>query len=146
MLCNMKYLSGSAGETEKIGYNLASQAEGGEVYLLYGDLGAGKTTFMHGFINYFLPQKRVLSPTFIIVRHYEIHHELIKNLFHIDLYRLANTKEIKDVGIPEMLNKPDTVVAVEWAEKIEDLKPDKRTEVYIKVKEKSQREIKVISY
>src|SRR3990167_9714860 len=86
----MKYTTGSPRETSDLGRALAARLCGGEVVCLYGDLGSGKTTFISGVINFFRPKTRVLSPTFIIVRHYRFDKAPVKNFLHADLYRLDN--------------------------------------------------------
>jgi tRNA A37 threonylcarbamoyladenosine biosynthesis protein TsaE len=94
---------------------------------------------MNGFVNFFLPGKRVLSPTFIIVRNYFINHNGIKNILHADLYRLETGRDVQSLGLAEFLGKPDTIVAIEWAEK---MKNDKRSlDFKFKVLDNDLREI-----
>ena len=123
------YITGTPIETKQLAKKIASKFTGGEVVCLYGDLGAGKTVFAQGMINYFLPKKRVLSPTFIIVRHYQINHELIKRLLHIDLYRMTSIKEIMELEFFEFMHKEDTIIAIEWAEKLGNYLPQNRIDI-----------------
>lgn len=134
------YITNNPEETKKLAQKIVSQFTGGEVVCLYGDLGAGKTVFVQGMMEYFLPEKRVLSPTFIIVRHYAIAHNKIKRFLHIDLYRMKDVKEIKELEFFEFLHEADTVVAVEWAEKMKDLLPQKRIDIKLEtLKDQSRR-------
>ena|SRR3990167_10028432 len=137
----MEYITNDARQTRKLGEKQASLLKGGEVLCLFGELGAGKTTFISGLINYFKPNTRVLSPTFIIVRHYRIDHIKIKNIYHIDLYRLDDLAAIIDLGILELFNKPDNIIAIEWPEKMKQLLPKDRIKIEFKVLEKDRRKI-----
>lgn len=113
------YTTSNSDETAKVGAKLASQLRGGEVVCLTGPLGSGKTTFVTGFIRHFLPDARVLSPTFTLVRQYQTNHPTIKHIYHLDLYRLKERADVAGLGVEEYMNKPDTVVLIEWPEKLE---------------------------
>src|SRR3989339_1119927 len=101
----MKYITWSARETSNLGRELAARLKGGEVVCLYGNLGSGKTTFISGVVNYFKPKTRVLSPTFIIVRHYRFNKPPVKNLLHADLYRLEDKPSIEALGLADFLHQ-----------------------------------------
>jgi len=139
----MDYISNSPQETKNLATNLASKLGGGEVLCLYGELGAGKTTFTAGIINYFKPGARVPSPTFIIVRHYEIQNRAVKNIFHVDLYRLEKNQNVISLGLDEFINKSDTLILIEWADYLIDFRPDKRIDLYFNIKNENQRLIKI---
>lgn len=130
-------------DTKRLGMKIASQLDGGDVICLYGDLGAGKTTFVNGMVNFFLPGKRVLSPTFIIVRHYLINHNNLRHFLHVDLYRLKNLPEIESLGLEDYFHKSDTIMAIEWPERMKDLLTDKIIEVRFSGIEENVREIKI---
>lgn len=140
----MIYTSVSTENTKQLGRKLASQLKEGEVLCLYGDLGAGKTTFIQGFIKFFLPQKRVLSPTFIIVRHYRVPSKEVTNIYHIDLYRMKSERQIQDIGLSQLFGNPDTVVFIEWAEKLGNLMPKKRIDIRFEMLEEQKRRITII--
>lgn len=131
-------------ETVLAGRNLAATLKGGETLLLYGDLGSGKTTFTGGLISFFLPGKRVLSPTFIIARHYPVRHEKIHNIIHVDLYRLEKDDLIKHMDFMEFINRPDTVTVIEWAEKMINTIPEKPVRIYFRDQGTDHREIEVM--
>lgn len=139
----MNYISNNTRESKEIARNLASNLKGGEVICLYGELGAGKTVFVQGMLEYLLPGKRVLSPTFIIVRHYKVNHKIIKYFIHVDLYRTSNIKEIKDLEFFEFIHKPDSIVAIEWAEKLGNLLPEKKIDIDIKNIDENKRIINI---
>lgn len=139
----MDYISKSPQQTIGVGREIASKITSGEVICLCGDLGAGKTTFIHGFVDYFLPGKRIISPTFIIVRHYPIKHRQIKNIYHVDLYRIEKESEILTLGLSEWINKPDSLVLIEWAEKMGNFLPKKRMDIKFEIKSENERMINI---
>ena len=99
-------------ETIAAGERLASRLKGGDVVLLYGDLGAGKTAFVRGLaLGLGAPGGDVSSPTFTLVQEYRGR----VTLYHVDLYRLE-PKEVDDLGLDELV-LGDGVVAIEWAER-----------------------------
>lgn len=138
-----KIITNNINDTKRLAGELAASLKGGEVVCLYGELGAGKTVFVQGMMEYFLPGKRVLSPTFIIVRHYTINHKTIKKFLHIDLYRLSEQKEIRELEFLEYLNNSEIVVAIEWAEKMQNLLPKQRIDIRIETLSNDNRMISI---
>lgn len=116
---SQKIISHSPEETRSIAGHLAQTLRGEEVICFSGELGAGKTTFISGLISYFLPHARVLSPTFTLIRTYQTNHPVIKEIFHLDLYRLHDAAALDQIGISEMLHRPDGVTLIEWPERLE---------------------------
>ncbi|MCC7417183.1 MAG: tRNA (adenosine(37)-N6)-threonylcarbamoyltransferase complex ATPase subunit type 1 TsaE [Acidobacteria bacterium] len=103
----------SAAGTAAVGRLVAARLEPGSVVLLCGDLGAGKTAFVKGLAEGLgVPPEEVSSPTFTLVQEYRGGRLL---LYHVDLYRLNDPREIEDLGLDEIA--ADGVLAVEWAEK-----------------------------
>jgi tRNA threonylcarbamoyladenosine biosynthesis protein TsaE len=116
----MKYISKTEIETYQIAAKIAKKLKGGEIIALEGDLGAGKTTFVRGLARAFGIKQNVTSPTFVLMKIYEIGNKKyeIRNLVHVDCYRLDEVQELFYLGIEEYLNKPAMVVIIEWADKI----------------------------
>jgi len=118
------------------------------VLALTGDLGSGKTTFVQGFAQGLGIKTRIISPTFIIVRKYELrftNYDLrIRNFYHIDLYRLEENveREIINLGVDEIWNTSGNIVAIEWAEKIKNVIPKNAT--WIKFESLGENERRVI--
>ena len=133
-------------ETVQVGREFAATLKGGEVACLYGDLGAGKTVFVKGVIGYFIPGKRVLSPTFIIVRHYSVKNTTVEEIIHIDLYRIDSQKDMESIGLRQFLHKPGSVVLIEWAQKLGVYLPQKRIDVKISHMGETGRVFEVNSY
>ncbi len=123
------YLSKSPEETKKIAADLAGRIlkskPKAKAFLigLVGDLGGGKTTFMQGFARGLGLKKKILSPTFVIMKRFNIKHPLFVNLYHLDCYRIKKAKEILDLGIKEIMEKPQSIVLIEWADKIKKALP-----------------------
>lgn len=84
---------------------------------LSGELGSGKTTFVQGLAQRLGIPYRVLSPTFLVVREYELT-KIYDQLVHIDLYNLQKLAEVKDLGLDQILTTPTNIVVIEWIEKI----------------------------
>ena len=139
----MFYISDSSDCTRQLGWEIAAKIKGWEVLCLYGELGAGKTTFTQGLIDFFLPKKRVLYPTFIIVRHYRPVHKQIKNIYHVDLYRMNSESEIVGLGLSEFMHRPDTIVLFEWTERLGKLLPKKRVDIKFSIINNRERKIEV---
>ena len=131
---NHPFITASPQETARIGQEFGNyvREKGSHVVCLYGDLGSGKTTFVQGVGKALGIGSRLLSPTFFIVRRYTIP-QSIGFLYHIDLYRIADEKELTDLGIPEILRDPDSIVCFEWAEKLGRLLPKERIDVRLSV-------------
>ncbi len=108
----LKLISHSAEETQRLGTELGQLAKAGDVLLLVGDLGTGKTCLTQGVAWGLGIDDYTLSPTFVLIREYEGR----LPLYHIDFYRLDLIEEIIDLGIDEYLYGSGLCV-VEWAEK-----------------------------
>ncbi len=103
----------SAEETISLGRRVGGLVRPGEVLLLVGDLGTGKTTFVQGLAEGLGVDDRALSPTFTMVHAYEGGRY---PLVHVDLYRCTSPAEVFDLGLDELF-EPPSVAAVEWGEK-----------------------------
>ncbi|HYD36767.1 MAG TPA: tRNA (adenosine(37)-N6)-threonylcarbamoyltransferase complex ATPase subunit type 1 TsaE [Allosphingosinicella sp.] len=99
--------------TEALGRRLAAQLRPGDVVALFGDLGAGKTTFARGILAGVGHRGEVASPTFPIVIPYEA---LAVPVWHVDLYRIENEDEMEELGLDEALR--DGALIVEWPERM----------------------------
>jgi len=148
----VKIITNSSRETKKLGKvlaedilkrNLKKQAF---VIGLIGDLGGGKTTFLQGFAKELGIRTRILSPTFVIIKRFEIQNSRFKNFYHIDCYRIEKPKEILKLGFADIIKDPQNIVAIEWAEKIQKILPKEMLILKFKFLEKNKREIKISGY
>ena len=112
----VEFVTNSKLETEELGARLAARLEPGAVVAFTGDLGAGKTAFTRGLARGLGIPDRVTSPTFTIVNEYEGGR---LPLFHFDMYRLASSEELFDIGWEDYLVRGG-VCAVEWSENVSD--------------------------
>ena len=112
----MEYITNSPEETEKVGAALAQKLNPGTILAYRGDLGAGKTAFTRGLAKGLGCKELVTSPTYTIVNEY-LGGRL--PLFHFDMYRLASSDDLWDIGWEDYLDRCG-ICAVEWSENVED--------------------------
>jgi tRNA threonylcarbamoyladenosine biosynthesis protein TsaE len=112
VMSSLKQISHSPEETRNLGVKLGELAQPGDIYLLSGNLGAGKTCLTQGIAWGLGSREYALSPTFVLMR--EIEGRL--SLYHIDLYRLDRIEEVSDLGLDDYLYGQGLCV-IEWAEK-----------------------------
>jgi tRNA threonylcarbamoyladenosine biosynthesis protein TsaE len=106
----LKFITHSAEQTQKVGISIGKLAEPGDLFLLIGDLGTGKTCLTQGIAYGLDIQEYTLSPSFVIMR--ELHGRL--PMYHMDFYRLENIAEISDLGLDDYLFGKGVCV-IEWA-------------------------------
>lgn len=131
-------VTASEDETSRAGQTLAAALRPGDVVLLYGELGAGKTAFVRGLARGLAaPDADVSSPTFTLIQEYAGDRA---TLYHVDLYRLE-PREVDDLGLEELVSG-DGIVAIEWAERWAG-RPDDAWEVTIEDVGEDSRAIRV---
>ena len=104
------------------------------IVALHGDLGAGKTTFTQGFARGLGINRRLISPTFVIMRRYAIptakgKTTRFKNLYHIDAYRLKNPDGLETLGLKVIFSDPTAIILIEWPENIKKILPAKTIKI-----------------
>lgn len=119
----------SAEETRAIGERLGRRLRAGDVVLLFGDLGAGKTTLTQGIAQGLGMTTPVTSPTFTLVQEYR-HAETKQHLAHFDPYRLRGEDDLTDLGFEEYLEN-ERIIVVEWAERLGSLTPAEHLRIEI---------------
>ena len=115
---SFEIISNSEADTMDFAKTLASKLKKGDVVVLTGELGSGKTKFVEGFLSYFGLQDEISSPTFTIVNEYDY-----KNfpIFHFDVYRLEDSSEFYEIGGEEYFE--NGICLIEWGELIKDALP-----------------------
>ena len=137
-LVNQIIITKTAKETEKVGEKIAKELikkglnKTATCVCLFGDLGAGKTTFAKGFAKGLGVKEVITSPTFVILKRFKIYDLRFKNFCHIDCYRLKGGKDIEVLGLKEILSCPTNFVLIEWPEVLEGILPEKRIRVVFK--------------
>lgn len=132
------YRTASEEETVALGERLARELPRSGVVLLIGNLGAGKTTLARGIVagRGAASADEVSSPTFTLI------HEYAQDLYHIDLYRLDEPRQVATLGLEELFDR-DALVLIEWGERFPELMPAGRTEIRIRRNPDETREIEV---
>ena len=143
----MKYISNSLEETKKIAgsfiASLLPHPDRAVVVGLYGNLGAGKTTFTQCLARALGIEETVTSPTFVIEKIYELNGQKFTHLIHIDAYRLEKSDELLHLGWRDIISDKNNLILVEWPERVADIMPE-HVKIYLKVMEnESSREIEV---
>lgn len=138
------YRTASAAETVALGQRLARELPAGGVVLLIGNLGAGKTTLAKGIVSGrgAASPDDVASPTFTLIHEYGG-----GRVYHIDLYRLDEPRQVATLGLEELFDS-DALVLVEWGERFPGLMPAVRTEIRLRAAPSDnpeEREIEVTS-
>jgi tRNA threonylcarbamoyladenosine biosynthesis protein TsaE len=135
----MTYRTTSEAETVDLGVRLAGAFPARAVILLIGNLGAGKTTLAKGIVKGLgaADPDEVSSPTFTLIHEYGA-----GRVYHIDLYRLDEPREVATLGLEELFDR-DAVVLIEWGERFPQLMPADRIEIRIRAGEDDTREIEV---
>lgn len=126
----MQKTSNSPEQTIQLGKKIAAKLKGGDIVLLHGDLGAGKTTLVKGIALGLGIRDEILSPTFTLMNVYGIKtlkQKNIKTLVHIDTYRLENEKQLIEIGAEDYLGDQNTICVIEWPEKLKKLLKNKKT-------------------
>ena len=131
-----KYKTNSDLETQEIGKIFSKEIVVGDVILLFGDLGAGKTTFVKGLLKGLKFDGVVTSPTFSLVNEYNA----LMNVIHIDCYRKKNKQRWINIGLEDYFNNSNLVI-IEWPEIIMDIIPKNTIKVNLKHIDKSTREV-----
>ncbi len=128
-------------ETVEIAEEFSKLLIPGEIVLLNGDLGCGKTFFVksvcrhYGILN-------VSSPSFSIVNEY--HND--KNIVHFDFYRVKKIEELYDIGFEDYIMNNETIVFIEWSNMFMKILPKKNYEIEIKFTNNSEREISIVKH
>ena len=136
-------------ETALLGEEIAKktlknrQNKKAQILALYGELGGGKTTFLQGFAKGLGIKERILSPTFVIFKKFKIQYPFFDLFYHIDCYRLKNSKDLLGLGFGEFSSNPKNIIAIEWAEIIEDALPKNKISIHFKIEDEKRRIITI---
>ncbi len=128
-LIGMLLLTESVEATKAVGASLAPLLQGGDVLLLSGDLGAGKTAFVQGLAAGLGVTEPVTSPTFTLAA---VYREGRLPLHHLDAYRLENLRETLDLDLPELLSD-NAVLCIEWGEVVIPELPRDFLEIHLRL-------------
>jgi len=140
----MEYISKSENDTTKIAKKIFSDSSGGDIFALSGDLGSGKTTFTKAFAKCAGVKKEVTSPTFVLMKQYQIPKpadKKTKYLIHVDCYRMESEDDAYSVGLVEYFGRKDVMILIEWPEKISKIFPKNIKNIKFKYIDETTRKI-----
>lgn len=143
----MVYVTKSAQETHSLGKELGHKLlKNGksQILSLFGDLGSGKTAFVQGLAQGLGIVRSVLSPTFVFEREYHLKNG--KNFYHIDLYRIEKASQAYGLGIEDLFDQDSVIVAIEWADRIKEILPKERIDIFFEYLGENERRITVKSH
>lgn len=122
----IKLKAASLRETHKIASQIAGLTSAGDLILLVGGLGAGKTAFAQGFGKALGIEEPITSPTFTLAREYKGQMQM----HHLDVYRLEQIEEVRDLALPELF-EGNSVTLIEWGDQIISALPKEHLEIYL---------------
>ncbi|MGA0833838.1 MAG: tRNA (adenosine(37)-N6)-threonylcarbamoyltransferase complex ATPase subunit type 1 TsaE [Candidatus Kapaibacteriota bacterium] len=127
-------------QTIELGEQFATQLQRGDLVVLHGDLGAGKTEFVKGVCRFLEVDDLVTSPTFSIINQYEgrLQDGSTVAIYHVDLYRIERPEELAEVGFDDMVFAHDAIKLVEWPEHAGTHLPEQYWSVTIQANEEDQ--------
>ena len=137
---NIKIISNNQEETKQLAKKFANFLSKGDIVVLTGELGAGKTKFVEGFLENFNLQNEISSPTFNIVNEYVNDNT---SIYQFDVYRLLDSDEFYSIGGEEYFERG--ICLIEWGEIIEDILPKSYIHITIK-KDNSNENKRIITF
>jgi len=123
--------------------SLKKSAEGARLVTLSGELGSGKTTFVQSVARALGISEAVTSPTFVIEKIYNLKDQEFNKLIHIDAYRLENSLQLINLGWRDILSENGNVIFLEWPEKVADILPSERANVFFQSLGEDERGINI---
>ncbi|KKT28521.1 MAG: hypothetical protein UW43_C0007G0003 [Candidatus Yanofskybacteria bacterium GW2011_GWA1_44_21] len=136
------FISKNVSETKKKAANFAErilniESNGAIVIALEGELGAGKTTFIQGFVSGCGIKEKVKSPTFNILKKYG------ERIYHLDCYRLKDENDLRAFDLKEIFNDSGNIVLIEWAERVSKILPGNHWKIHIDHISENERKIEI---
>ncbi len=148
----MHYKTISSKQTKKLAGLLAAEIlksrlkqKNALVLALSGDLGAGKTTFVQGFLRGLSIKQKITSPTFVLIKSYKLRIKShYKNVYHIDCYRIKKAEELLELNLKEIIKKSQNIVLIEWPERVKKVLP--KNTIWLKFKHGEKENIREILF
>ncbi len=140
-MSNKLIVVNSEEETKKLAKDYAAGLGAGDIVVLNGNLGTGKTFFIREAVKFFQVEA-VSSPTFSLVNEYEGR----TKIYHFDFYRINRLEELYDIGFEDYLNDEEGLIFIEWGNLFPEILPRRRKEINIKAGEKQQRTFEFKEY
>jgi len=134
---NVELITNSPEETQDIGRILGEHALPGQIFLLIGDLGVGKTCISQGVLWGLGGEEYATSPTFVLVSEYKAR----LTMHHIDLYRVGSSEDMIELGLEEYL-ADDGISVVEWADRTIDFFPSDHLKIFMERVDETTRKLR----
>ncbi len=128
-----EFISHNLAETENIAQELLSSLADKSILALSGNLGAGKTTFVKFLAKVLGLEENITSPTFVLLKAYDIDFADFKKFVHVDCYRLDAKEDLADIGLQDYVADTSNLLLIEWADKINNLPLDKVLHIKIEI-------------
>jgi tRNA threonylcarbamoyladenosine biosynthesis protein TsaE len=138
---NKEVIKYSLSEINNAVYNFISITKNYRVFICYGEMGAGKTTFIKTYCQLNNITSEASSPTYSIINEYLTSEG--KKIYHADLYRLKDIEEALNIGIEDYLNEEDCIIFIEWPQVIEALLPEHAVSLYFETISPTERTITI---
>jgi len=135
-------LTNNPEETQALAATLATSLKGGDIILLYGDLGSGKTCFVQGLAKALGVTETVRSPSFTFVWEHRLP-SLQCTMYHFDLYRLHYGDDLTPIGLSDVWGEPMTITVVEWADRLGEYMPEHFIQIDFEYLRDSKRKITI---
>ena len=137
----MKLLLNNLSDIDIVAQKFVENIGDRKVFAFYGEMGAGKTTFIKALCKFLGVTETITSPTFAIVNEYST--ENADPIFHFDFYRIKSIEEVYNMGYEEYLYG-DAICFMEWPELIEELLPEETVKVFVEETEGGARSVKIM--
>ena len=141
-----EFITNNVEETIKIAKDLAQELKPGQVIALSGNLGAGKTIFVKALAEATGIKETITSPTFVLLKAYDLDFNNIKKFIHVDCYRLDGAEDLADIGLQDYLEDPGALIVIEWADKLVNLPKDNLVSISIESLGGDQRKIVIDNF
>ena len=136
-----EFITKNVKETNKVATDFANNLESGQLIALSGNLGAGKTIFVKALAASLGIKENITSPTFVLMKSYSVNYKKIKQLIHVDCYRLDGSEDLADIGLQDFLDDSQTLVVIEWADKLDNLPNNNLININIELLGQDKRKI-----
>lgn len=142
----LEIVTHSPADTAAIGEALAACLRDGDVVLLHGDLGAGKTTLAKGIASALGVEDVVSSPSFSLVNEYDTRlAAAVTRLYHLDLYRLRSEDDLASIGFDDFMAPADGITLVEWPERASTALPERFLLVELETVKAGSRRLRIVA-
>lgn len=128
-----EFVSENLKQTAQIAESLIAEFGTRRILALSGNLGAGKTTFVKCLAKSLGIKDELTSPTFVLLKVYDLDFKAFSKFVHVDCYRLEQAEDLQDLGLEDYIADPEALVLIEWAEKISNLPPEQVLKIKIEI-------------